>query len=94
MINTSITLQELRRKIYIEAKAEPAHRFGGLYVHAFKMETLQEAYRLNKANGGAPGIGGVTFAQIEQSGREPFLQGIQASLKDGAYQPSRMCRRR
>jgi RNA-directed DNA polymerase len=43
MRKTSITLQELRRKMYIKAKAEPAHRFWGLYVHVYKMETLQEA---------------------------------------------------
>jgi len=89
MIKTSITLQELRRKIYMKAKAEPAHRFWGLYVHVSKMETLQEAYRLVKVNGGAPGIDGVTFAQIEQTGRESFIQGIQASLQDGTYQPTR-----
>lgn len=89
MIKTSITLQDLRRKIYIKAKAEPAHRFWGLYVHVYKMETLSQAYKLIKANDGAPGIDGVTFEQIEQSGVETFLQDIQASLKDGSYQPMR-----
>jgi RNA-directed DNA polymerase len=89
MIKTSITLQELRRKIYIKAKAEPTHRFWGLYVHVCKMETLREAYQLVKANNGVPGIDGVSIEQIEQTGREPFLQEIQASLKDGSYQPQR-----
>ena len=89
MRKTSITLQELRRKMYIKAKAEPAHRFWGLYVHVYKMETLQEAYKLIKANNGAPGIDGVTFEQIEEAGREPFLLDIQKTLREGGYRPMR-----
>lgn len=87
MTKTSISLQDLRRKISIKAKAEPAHRFWGLYVHVCKEETLQEAYKLVKSNGGAPGIDRMTFSQVEQTGREPFLQDIETSLKDGTYRP-------
>ena len=64
MIKTSIDLQDLRRRLYVKAKAEPAWRFWGLYVHVCKAETLCEAYRLTKANNGAPGIDGVTFEAI------------------------------
>ncbi|MGA8164454.1 MAG: hypothetical protein WB791_05440 [Waddliaceae bacterium] len=73
MTKTSINLQELRRKIYIKAKADKSWRFWGLYVHVCKMETLQEAYRLTKRNNGAPGIDGVTFETIEESGVGEFL---------------------
>ena len=55
MIKTPISLQDLRRRIYAKAKAEPSWRFWGLYVHICKPETLQEAYQLAKANNGAPG---------------------------------------
>ncbi len=65
MIKASIDLQELRRRIYLKAKAEPAWRFWGLFVHVCKPETLREAYKMAKRNGGAPGIDGVTFADIE-----------------------------
>ena len=65
MIKASINLQDLRRRIYVKAKAETSVRFWGLYVHVCKMETLKEAYRLAKRNNGAPGIDGVTFAAIE-----------------------------
>jgi RNA-directed DNA polymerase len=41
MINTPISLQDLRRNIYVKAKAEPSWRFWGLYVHVCKMETLR-----------------------------------------------------
>lgn len=50
MTTTSISLQDLRRKIYLKAKADKAWRFWGLYVHVCKRETLYEAYRLAKAN--------------------------------------------
>jgi RNA-directed DNA polymerase len=89
MIKTSITLQELRRKIYVKAKADKSHRFWGLYVHVCKQSTLEEAYRMVKRNNGAPGIDGMTFDDIEQKGVESFLQNIQQELIDGSYQPAR-----
>ena len=58
MTKASIDLQELRRRIYLKAKAEPAWRFWGLFVHVCKLETLREAYKMAKRNGGAPGIDG------------------------------------
>ena len=61
MIKASVSLQELRRKIYIKAKADKQWRFWGLYGHIPKPEVLQEAYRLAKANHGAPGIDGTEF---------------------------------
>ena len=74
MTNTPISLQDLRRSLYVKAKAESAWRFWGLYVHVCKTETLQEAYLMAKSNDGAPGIDGVTFASIEESGREKFSE--------------------
>ena len=41
MITTPISLQDLRKRIYVKAKAEPTGRFWGLYVHVCKMETLR-----------------------------------------------------
>ena len=73
MIKAPISLQDLRRKIYLKAKADKAWRFWGLYVHVCKRETLQEAYKMAKRNNGAPGIDGVTFDAIEAAGREAFL---------------------
>src|ERR1019366_3105208 len=59
MTKASIDLQDLRRRIYVKAKAEPSWRFWGLYVHVCKMETLRAAYEMAKRNDGAPGIDGV-----------------------------------
>jgi len=89
MTNTPISLQDLRRNIYVKAKAEPSWRFWGLYVHVCKMETLREAYALAKKNNGAPGIDGVTFAVIESQGVEQFLEQIQGELIGRTYVPLR-----
>src|SRR5918911_2447857 len=93
MTTAPISLQDLRRRIYVKAKAEPAWRFWGLYVHVCKLETLREAYRLAKANNGAPGIDGVTFEAIEASGLDAFLEQIQDELVTRTYQPMRVRRK-
>jgi RNA-directed DNA polymerase len=59
MIKAPDNLQDLRRKIYAKAKAEPHWRFWGLYVHVWKSETLRAAYAMAKSNEGAPGSAGV-----------------------------------
>jgi RNA-directed DNA polymerase len=89
MIKAPVGLQELRRRIYIKAKAEPAWRFWGLYVHVCKMETLQAAFAMAKKKHGAPGIDGVTFEAIEQQGVEGFLEQIRNELVTHQYRPMR-----
>jgi RNA-directed DNA polymerase len=90
MTKASSNLQDLRRSLYVKAKAEPSWRFWGLYVHVCKMETLYEAYRMAKENDGAPGIDGVTFEAIEESGEEGFLQQIRDELMTNTYRPMRL----
>lgn len=89
MMKTPIELQDLRRRIYLKAKADKSWRFWGLYVHVCKGETLRAAYAMAKANDGAPGIDGVTFEAVERSGVEGFLQGIRDELVSGTYWPMR-----
>jgi len=83
----SITVQDLRRRLYVKAKSESTWRFWGLYVHVCKMETLREAYAVAKANDGAPGSDGVTFEAIESEGVEPFLLQLRDKLVSGSYRP-------
>src|ERR1700739_1516814 len=90
MTKTPSSLQDLSKSLYDKAKAEPTKRFWGLYVHVCKMETLQEAYQMAKKNDGAPGIDGVTFEAIEESGAESFLQQIRDELIIGTYTPVRV----
>jgi RNA-directed DNA polymerase len=87
MTKASSSLQDLRRGIYVKAKAEPSWRFWGLYVHVCKMETLREAYELARINNGAPGIDGVTFEVIEAQGVEAFLERIRDELVERTYRP-------
>lgn len=89
MRKAPISLQDLRRRIYVKAKVEPSWRFWGLFVHVCKMETLYEAYRLAKENAGAPGSDGVTFAAIEATGVEAFLTQIRDDVVHGTYRPTR-----
>jgi RNA-directed DNA polymerase len=87
MTKASIDLQDLRRRIYVKAKAEPSWRFWGLYVHVCKMETLREAYEMAKKNDGAPGVDGVTFEAIEAQGAEALLEQLRDELIGRSYRP-------
>ena len=89
MTKAPITLQDLRRRIYVKAKAEPSLRFWGLYAHVCKTDTLHAAYSLAKANNGAPGSDGVTFADIEAAGVEAFVEQLRAELVTRTYRPMR-----
>ncbi len=92
MTKAPINLQDLRRRLYVKAKAESTWRFWGLYVQVAKRETLQEAYRLAKSNDGAPGIDGVTFEAIEAEGLEGFLEQLRKELVERSYRPQRLRR--
>src|SRR4051812_50179417 len=89
MTKPPVDLQDLRRRIYVKAKAEPSWRFWGLYVHVCKRETLDEAYWLAKKNNGAPGVDGVTFEAIEAGGVESFLEQLRDELVHRTYRPPR-----
>jgi len=84
-----ISLQDLRRRLYVKAKAEKDWRFWGLYVHVGKLETLHAAYALAKQADGAPGIDGVTFAAIEEAGVDEFLAELRDELATRTYRPLR-----
>lgn len=83
-------LQLLREKLGQKAKQEPKFRFYTLYAHLLREDMLQLAWQRVRQNGGAPGIDGVTFEQIEGSegGIERFLQGIHESLANKTYRAS------
>src|SRR3989454_12658014 len=85
----SVSLQDLRRRLYVKAKADKDWRFWGLYVHVAKLETLRAAYDLAKRNNGAPGIDGVTFEAIEGAGVEAFLGQLREELVARTYRPLR-----
>ena len=80
-------IRSLQRKLYCKAKAEPAFRFYVLYDKVCRDDILEHAYRLARANAGAPGVDGVTFAKIEEAGVEAWLAGLREDLAKKTYRP-------
>jgi RNA-directed DNA polymerase len=81
-------IRSLQRKLYLKAKAEPAFRFYLLYDKIHRVDILDHAYALARANGGAPGVDGVSFAMIEAAGLEGWLAGIRKELVEKTYRPA------
>ena len=86
-LETPEKIRSLQRKLYCKAKAEPAFRFYVLYDKICREDVLGHAYALARANAGAPGVDGVTFAQIEASGVEAWLAGLREDLVAKTYRP-------
>jgi RNA-directed DNA polymerase len=80
-------IRTLQRKLYRKAKAEPAFRFYALYDKIYREDILRHAYRLARANAGAPGVDGVSFPQIEVQGLEAWLAGLREELVSKTYRP-------
>ncbi len=89
MLKTPENIRELQRKLYRKAKQEKEYRFYLLYDKVYRLDILNHAYRLVKANKGAPGIDGETFESIEEreGGAEKYLEEIAGVLKRKAYKP-------
>jgi RNA-directed DNA polymerase len=85
-------VRDLQRKLYQKAKQEKSFRFYVLYDKVSLPHILREAYKRCRANGGCPGIDGVSFAEIEQDGKENFLSEIQTELERRTYRPQAVLR--
>ena len=82
-----VKLRRLQEALYTKAKQEPAYRFYLLYDKVYRRDILAHAYALSKQKGGAPGVDGVTFADIEAAGVEPWLAAVQEALRTETYRP-------
>jgi group II intron reverse transcriptase/maturase len=86
-LETPNKIRDLQRALYMRAKKEPKFRFYALYDKVYRVDVLEHAYRLARANGGAPGPDGVTFEQIEQIGPTVMLEELHDALKTKTYRP-------
>lgn len=88
-LSTPVKIRTLQRKLYTKAEQEPGFRFYALYDKVAQLGFLSHAYDRVRANGGAPGIDGLTFKAIEaQEGKAAFVAGLAAQLQDKTYRAS------
>jgi RNA-directed DNA polymerase len=86
-LETPDKIRSLQRKLYHKAKTEPEFRFYLLYDKICREDILRHAYSLARSNAGAPGVDGVTFAQIEEQGVVEWIAGLREDLVLKTYRP-------
>jgi len=86
-LTTPSKIRELQIKLYRKAKNEPGFRFYQLYDKVYREDILNHAYRLVRANAGAPGVDGESFEDIESKDLEKWLNGLGEELRNRTYEP-------
>jgi RNA-directed DNA polymerase len=84
---TPASVQKLQTALHAKAKESPSLRFYALYDKVHRKDVLAFAYQCSKANGGAAGVDGQTFEDIEAYGVERWLDELAQELKSRTYQP-------
>ena len=64
-LTTPSNIRELQIKLYRKAKNEPEYRFYMLYDKIYREDILSHAYKLARANKGAPGVDGCSIGDFE-----------------------------
>jgi len=80
------TVGKLQAALHRKAKESPAYRFYALYDKVYRGDVLAHAYARCRANGGAAGVDGQTFAGIQEYGEQRWLEELalrQAKLRKG-----------
>jgi RNA-directed DNA polymerase len=80
------TVEKLQTALHAKAKAVPSYRFYLLHDKLYRWDILAHAYERCKANKGAAGVDGQTFADIEALGERSWLEALAKELKDKTYQ--------
>src|SRR5713226_1979619 len=84
---TPASVQKLQTALHAKAKESPSFRFYALYDKVYRKDILAFAYPCCKANGGAAGVDGQRFEDIETYGVERWLDELAQELKSRTYQP-------
>jgi RNA-directed DNA polymerase len=86
-LTTPISVQKLQTALHDKAKESPNFRFYALYDKVYRRDVLVFAYDCCKANGGAPGVDGQTFEDIEEYGVGKWLDELAQELRTRTYRP-------
>lgn len=81
-------VEKLQGVLRAKAKESPEYRFYALYDKVYREDILAWAYLRCLQNGGAPGVDGQSFEDIETYGRERWLDELAQELKKKTYRPS------
>ena len=84
---TPESVQKLQAALHAKAKESPGFRFYALYDKVYRKDVLAHAYACSKANGGAAGVDGQTFGEIESCGVERLLDELTQELRSRSYRP-------
>ena len=80
-------VRALQHALYRAAKADPGRRFHALYDKIRRRDVLWRAWAAVRRNNGAPGIGKITLAQVEEYGIDRLLGELASELREGRYRP-------
>src|SRR5437763_15248012 len=86
-LTTPPSVQKLQKALHDKAKGSPNFRFYALYDKVYREDVLAFAYDCCKANGGAAGVDGQTFEDIEEYGLKRWLDELARELKGRTYRP-------
>jgi RNA-directed DNA polymerase len=86
-LSPPVKVGTLQTALHTKAKNSPDYRFYALYDKIYRRDVLGLAYDRCRANGGAPGADGQSFADIEAYGADRWLDELAEELKDETYQP-------
>lgn len=78
-------LRRLQEALYSKAKQAPAYRFYLLYDKVYRADILAHAYAVAKQHGGAPGVDGETFEDIEAAGVDGWLAAVGEAVRTETY---------
>jgi RNA-directed DNA polymerase len=84
---TPVSVQKLQTALHAKAKEAPGFRFYALYDKVYRKDVLAFAHQCCKANGGAAGVDGQSFEDIEAYGLERWLDELAQELKSRTYRP-------
>jgi RNA-directed DNA polymerase len=86
-LTTPESVQKLQAALHDKAKKSPDFRFYALYDKVYRKDVLTFAYECCKAKGGAAGVDGQRFEDIEAYGAERWMDELTEELKSRTYQP-------